>query len=129
MMMKSHKQIRAAVLYFFTAFGACAAFGQVAMHAPSVPSVQAANVQLEKPVARVNGTALTARDLMREMMNEFPYARQHGGRFPTEFEAQIRRSALRQIEFDELLYQEAQRRKMTVAPAKLQQAMADFKKH
>src|SRR4030095_3734494 len=35
-----------------------------------------------KPVARVNGTVLTDRDLLREMLTIFPYARQHGGKFP-----------------------------------------------
>ena len=43
--------------------------------AASVPS-QAA---LAKPVARVNGTVLTDRDLVREEYAIFPYARQHSG--------------------------------------------------
>ncbi len=41
---------------------------------------------------------------------------------------QIRDGALKMIIFEELAYQEAQRRKMTVPAAKLQRAEADFRK-
>ena len=51
-----------------------------------------------KTVARVNGTALTDHDLLREMMTIFPYARQHGGKFPVSMEADIRRGALDMLE-------------------------------
>src|SRR5689334_5214927 len=54
-----------------------------------------------KTVARVNGTALTDRDLLREMLIIFPYARQHGGKFPESMEADIRRGALDMLEFEE----------------------------
>lgn len=109
---------------------AVTAVAQVASHAPTVTVKQSGTgvAVADKPVARVNGAALTDRDLMRQMMNNFPYARQHGGRFPKEMEAEIRKNALHDIEFEELVYQEAQRRKLTVAPAKLQQATRDFKK-
>jgi parvulin-like peptidyl-prolyl isomerase len=79
-----------------------------------------------KPVVRVNGTELTDRDLLREMLTIFPYARQHNG-FPKGEEAKIRMGALKMIEFEELVYQEAQRRGMTIPPAKLQNAQADFR--
>jgi parvulin-like peptidyl-prolyl isomerase len=79
-----------------------------------------------KPVARVNGSVLTDRDLLREMYMIFPYARQHNGTFPQAMEADIRRGALKMIEFEELVYQEALRRKMTVGPARLNQAEKDF---
>jgi len=81
-----------------------------------------------KPVVRVNGTVLTDRDLLREMYAIFPYARQHNGGFPKEMEAQIRNGALQMIIFEELVYQEALRRKMTVGPVKMQRAEADFEK-
>ena len=81
-----------------------------------------------KIVAKVNGAPLTDRDLLRQMLVEFPYAKQHGGKFPAEFEKDIRRNALTEIEFEELAYQEAQRRKLAVAPATLNQAIRDFKK-
>ncbi len=79
------------------------------------------------PVARVNGTVLTERDLMREMYAMFPYAAQHNGQIPAEMAPQIRQGALKMIVFEELLYQEAVRRQMTVPPAKLQKAEAEFR--
>lgn len=79
-----------------------------------------------KPVARVNGTVLTDRDLVREMYTLFPYAAQHNGQVPPEMAPQIRLGALKMIVFEELLYQEALRRQMTVPPAKMQKAEADF---
>jgi parvulin-like peptidyl-prolyl isomerase len=80
------------------------------------------------PVARVNGTVLTQDDLLREEFTIFPYARQHGGKVPKEMESQIRQGALQMIIFEELVYQEALRRKMTVSPAKMAKAEADFRK-
>jgi parvulin-like peptidyl-prolyl isomerase len=79
-----------------------------------------------KPVARVNGVALTDRDLLREMMTMFPYARTHNG-FPKDMEPAIRDGALKMIEFEELVYQEAEQRKMTVSPARINQAQAAFR--
>jgi len=81
-----------------------------------------AMVSLSKPVARVNGAVLTQGDLIREMYAIFPYARQHNGGFPSAMEADIRRGALKMIEFEELVYQEAKRRQMTVAPQRLVKA-------
>ena len=80
----------------------------------------------DKPVVRINGTELTDRDLLREMLTIFPYARQHNG-FPKGEEEKIRQGALRMIEFEELAYQEAERRKMTIPPEKLRRAEADFR--
>ncbi len=85
-------------------------------------------VSLSKPVAKVNSAVLTEQDLMRQMINDFPYAAQHGGRFPKAMEKDIRNRAMGEIVFDELVYQEAQRRKLAVAPAKLQSALKAFKK-
>ena len=81
----------------------------------------------DKPVARVNGTVLTDRDLQREMYTLFPYAAQHNGQVPPELLPQIRQGALKMMVFEELLYQEALRRQMTIPPAKLQKAEADFR--
>ncbi len=108
------------------------AAAQIASHAPTVPvqpatSAAASVSPTGRPVVRVNGTVLSDRDLLRQMMTNFPYARQHGGHFPKEMEADIRRNALDQIEFEELVYQEALRRKLTVAPAKLNRAMQEFR--
>jgi len=82
----------------------------------------------DKPVARVNGAVLTDRDLIREMYKIFPYARQHNGGFPQAMEADIRKGALKMIVFEELVYQEALRRGLTVPPAKMARALADFRK-
>jgi parvulin-like peptidyl-prolyl isomerase len=78
-------------------------------------------------VARVNGSVLTDADLLREEYAIFPYARQHNG-IPQDLAPQIRDGAMKMIIFEELVYQEAQRRKMTVPAAKLQSAEADFRK-
>src|SRR5215468_2492141 len=80
-----------------------------------------------KTVARVNGTVLTDRDLLREMMTIFPYARQHGGKFPEAMEADIRRGALDMLEFEELVYQEALRRKMKISSARMETATKAFR--
>ena len=109
-----------------------AATAQMASHAPSVMTNAASAsttspMQIsDKPVARVNGAVLTDRDLLREMLTIFPYARQHNG-FPRAQEAQIRQGALEMIIFEELVYQEAVRRKLVVSPAKLSKAEADFR--
>jgi len=102
----------------------------IAAHAPSKAAqaqAVAAQQQLEKPVAKVNGTVLTQRDLLREMYVLFPYARQHNGGFPKEMEGDIRAGALKMIEFEELVYQDALRRKMTIAPAQMAKAEREFK--
>jgi parvulin-like peptidyl-prolyl isomerase len=96
-------------------------------HAPTVAAASAPPWSAAMPVARVNDTILTDRDLMRQMINDFPYAKQHGNRFPKELEAEIRANALREIEFEELIYQEALRRKLSVSPSRLAQATREFK--
>jgi len=75
----------------------------------------------------VNGSVLTDADLVREEYAIFPYARQHSG-IPKELAPQVRDGAMKMIIFEELVYQEALRRKMTVTPAKMQHAEADFHK-
>ena len=106
---------------------------QVASHAPttmstSAPSASVATVSAPKPIVRVNGAVLTDRDLLREMFNVFPYAKQHGGGFPKDSEPQIRKTALKNIEFEELAYQDALKKGMTVSAEKLSKAMKDFRK-
>jgi len=80
-----------------------------------------------KAVARVNSAVLTDRDLVREMYTIFPYAQQHNG-FPKELAADIRQGALQMIIFEELVYQEAKRRNLTVPAWKLAKAEAEFRK-
>jgi peptidyl-prolyl cis-trans isomerase SurA len=79
-----------------------------------------------KAVARVNGTVLTDQDLQGTMYAMFPYARQHNGAVPKALEADIRAGAMKMMVFEELVYQEALRRKMTISPEKLQKAESDF---
>lgn len=79
-----------------------------------------------KPVVKVNGATLTDRDLLREMFALFPYAKQHGG-FPKSMEKEIREGAMQMIVFEELVYQEAQRRKLTIPPARLAREERNFK--
>jgi parvulin-like peptidyl-prolyl isomerase len=94
------------------------------------PATRGNGVQtLAKPVARVNGAVLTEVDLLREMYTIFPYAKQHNGGFPSAMEADIRRGALKMIEFEELVYQEAKRRQMTIAPERLAKAEKQFREH
>jgi parvulin-like peptidyl-prolyl isomerase len=112
---------------------ALSAAAQVASHAttavvtPATASTAAPLQVTDKPVARVNGAVLTDRDLVREMFTIFPYAKQHNG-FPKTQEAAIRQGALEMIIFEELVYQEAGRRKITIPAARLSQAEADFRK-
>ena len=115
--------------------GISVASAQVASHAPTtaqtlmraqpaaVPGVQVS----DKPVARVDGAVLTDRDLLREMFAIFPYARQHNG-FPKDLEPEIRRGALDMIVFEELVYQEAKRRHLTIPPTRMARAEATFRK-
>jgi len=110
------------------------AVAQVSSHAPTVfansPAQNPARTSpsaVSKPVARVNSAILTDADLVREEYAIFPYARQHNG-IPKEFEKQIRDGALKMIIFEELVYQEALREKVTVPAVKLQHAEADFRK-
>jgi parvulin-like peptidyl-prolyl isomerase len=108
---------------------------QVTSHTPTVfknaPGTSAAVAPRAAdlaPVARVNGSTLTRADLVREEYTIFPYAKQHGGGIPKEFENQIRDGAMKMIIFEELVYQEALRRRMTVPAQQLRHAKADFRK-
>lgn len=116
----------------FLAIALSAASAQMASHAPTAvartASARTSPLQVsDKPVARVNGAVLTDRDLLREMYTIFPYAQQHNG-FPKAQEAEIRQGALEMIIFEELVYQEAERRKLTIPAEKLNRAEADFRK-
>ena len=120
---------------------AVTASAQIASHAPalrstptpaaSIPASAASMmdpiVVTKQPVAQVNGTVLTQADLVREEYAIFPYARQHNG-IPKDMEPEIRQGAMRMMVFEELVYQEAQRRKMSVPLARMQKAEMDFRK-
>lgn len=105
--------------------------GQVASHESTVAATTQ-NVAVQapsgKPVVKVNGVVLTDRDLTREMFTIFPYARQHNGGVPKAMEDDIRRGAMKMMEFEELVYQEAVRRGLTVPPERMQKAETEFRK-
>lgn len=105
----------------------------VASHAPTSDAVPTANAPATlavipgNPVARVNGAVLTDRDLAREIQAIFPYAQTHNG-IPKSMEPEMRKGALEMIIFEELVYQEALRRKLTVAPERMKSAESRFRK-
>jgi peptidyl-prolyl cis-trans isomerase C len=123
---------RPKLISVFFIFSALAAQAQTAAPSLAAKTVSTHATALARPtakvVARVNGAALTDADLQREMLAMFPYASQHGGKIPPSTEAPVRMGALQMIEFEELVYQEAQRRKMQINPARLDHAMAEFRR-
>ena len=80
-----------------------------------------------KIAIRVNGSELSELDVRREMVTIFPYAMQHNG-FPKDVEPEIRKGAVEMIIFEELLYQDAKRRNLTISSEKLASAEAAFRK-
>lgn len=108
----------------------CGATAQwIVSPAASAPTAKpGAATSASQPVARVNGTALTERDLLREMYAIFPYARQHGGGFPKGMEPEIRKGAMQMLIFEELVYQEALRRHMSIPATRITGARREFRK-
>jgi parvulin-like peptidyl-prolyl isomerase len=105
-------------------------FGQTPVPSHTSPinsSMPIAAASPLKPVVRVNDAVLTEADVVREMYTIFPYASQHGG-FPKAMEADIRNGAIEMVIFEELLYQEANRLKIPIAPEQLSRAETDFYK-
>jgi len=98
---------------------------QVASHVATLTTTLPAPA-MEQPVAKVNGTVLTQRDLLREMYAIFPYARQHNG-FPKGQEGQIRQGALEMIVFEELVYQAAQKRQTPITAQTVSSGLRSYK--
>jgi parvulin-like peptidyl-prolyl isomerase len=123
-------QFMIAVLILLLAMGASAQV--VASHASSLQTAPQAkplpaSLQVSgKPVVKVNSAVLTDRDLLREMFALFPYAKMHNG-FPKQQEPEIRRGAMQMIIFEELVYQEAVRRRMTVSSERILREENKFK--
>jgi peptidyl-prolyl cis-trans isomerase SurA len=104
----------------------------VASHAPTLGSKQnaaapAPAIAPGKAVARVNGAVLTDRDLAREIQVIFPYVQTHNG-IPKSMEPEVRKGALDMIIFEELVYQEALRRNMTISAERMKRAEIEFRK-
>ncbi len=137
--MKFVFSICAAVLFAFTiAQGQVSSHQQTQFTAPSPqPSQPQPKSQFEvsstqlkamgRPVARVNGVVLTDADLVREEYVIFPYAKQHDGKLPASFEPGIRKGAMEMIIFEELVYQDAQKRGMKMSPQRIDQAEAELR--
>jgi parvulin-like peptidyl-prolyl isomerase len=96
-------------------------------NAPSATTISSPAPVSGKPVARVNGAVLTDRDLMREIQVIFPYTKMHNG-IPKDMEPGMRQGALEMIIFEELVYQEALRRKLTVSPERTKKAEIAFRR-
>lgn len=114
------------------AMAPAAANAQVASHKPTVFTQPSATAPATSPattipVVRVNGSVLTEADLTREEYAIFPYARQHNG-LPKDLAPQIREGAMKMMVFEELVYQEALHRKLTISDVKMQQAEEEFRK-
>jgi len=112
-----------------------AAHAQVASHAPTsvakpASATSASSPSVPKvtgrPVARVNGVVLTDKDLLQEEYTIFPYAKQHNGALPPHMEPGIRKGALQMIIFEELVYQEAVKKGITISAQRLSKAQAEF---
>jgi parvulin-like peptidyl-prolyl isomerase len=95
--------------------------------APTAAATQQPALAPGKPVVRVNGAILTDRDLAREIQAIFPYAQTHNG-IPKSMEPEMRKGALEMIIFEELVYQEAVARKMSVSPERIKKAEILFRK-
>jgi len=96
-------------------------------NAPAAVAPASATMVPGKPVARVNGAVLTDRDLSREIQTIFPYAKMHNG-VPKSMEPEMRKGALDMLIFEELVYQEALRRKMKVSAERMKAAETEFRK-
>src|SRR5947209_19790981 len=105
-------KIRLAAAGWTIAMLMVSASAQVASHAPTAVSKKN-SPNAVKTVAKVNGVALTDRDLVQEMYTIFPYARQHDG-FPKAMEDDIRKGAMQMNVIDELVYQEAKMQSDTI---------------
>jgi parvulin-like peptidyl-prolyl isomerase len=130
--MKFKLSICATVLFSLSvALGQVASHQQASQQAPRQSQFTVPSTYLKpagKPVVRVNGVVLTDVDLVREEYSIFPYAAQHGGKIPSDMEPGIRKGAMQMIIFEELVYQDAQRRGITVSPERINKAEAEFRK-
>jgi parvulin-like peptidyl-prolyl isomerase len=102
---------------------ACSAslFGQaVASHAPATAAAPAP----DRTVARVNGVAITEKQLAQEMEQLYPSNTAHGGLRPDKM-TEVREKALVELEVEELAWQRAQKTHAVVPHAEVE---AEFQK-
>jgi parvulin-like peptidyl-prolyl isomerase len=129
--MKAERKHRMMMSVAVVALAASCGAQVVASHAPAANTAtvapQASGLPVARPVARVNGAVLTDRDLAREIQVIFPYGQTHNG-VPKSMEPEMRKGALDMIIFEELVYQEALRRKMTISPERMKKSETMFRK-
>jgi parvulin-like peptidyl-prolyl isomerase len=95
------------------------------------PTKLAALVPAEKtgpPVARVNGVDIPRDQYEKELKQIFPYFSMHGGQVPDEYKENVRKKALDRLIGDELMFQEAKRRKLVIAPAEWTKRKEEIRK-
>jgi peptidyl-prolyl cis-trans isomerase SurA len=90
--------------------------------APS-PAVTPSSPEMKKPIARVNGVAITAFDVFEQTQRIFPYYQMHGGKVPEKYQDEIRKKAIEQLVSEELIYQDARRKGITVSSAEMQRVI------
>ncbi len=120
------------------ALGASPLAAQMAVsHAPTAaaapaaapaPAVNPDSPEMKKPVARVNGVAITAFDLMEQTQRIFPSYQMHGGKVPEKYQAEIHQKAIDQLIADELIYQNAKVKGITISPEETQKTIRSAKK-
>jgi peptidyl-prolyl cis-trans isomerase C len=96
--------------------------GMAVSHAPTLngPPETASTVgntplDLSKIIAaKVNGVDITERDVQEQMVRLFPFYSIHGGKVPEQYKGEIRKKAVNQVVMDELIYEEAKKRNITV---------------
>lgn len=108
---------RVVVALFVAALLLISAFGQTlqSSHSPSPAAAKLASGS-NKAVARVNGVPITQDAYQQELRRVFPYFSMHGNKVPTEFEKDVHNKALDNLISEELMYQEAKRRNLKIAP-------------
>lgn len=128
------KALGPAVLIFALAVP-LAAQQLVPSHTPTAPATASAAapsapVDLKKIAARVNGVAISERDVREQMQRLFPYYSIHGGKVPEKYQGEIRQKAVDQLVTDELMFQQAKKDGMKIPAAEaqdvLRQARARF---
>ncbi len=78
-------------------------------------------------VARVNGVVLTQAELNVAIERVFPYYQVHGGRVPASAESEIRAKAMDKLVLNELLAQEANRRRLHANEVELRKGLKEVR--
>ena len=100
----------------------------VPSHTPTAPAnasvpAPSAPVDLKKVTARVNGVAITERDVREQMQRLFPYYSIHGGKVPEKYQGEIRQKAIGQLITDELMFQQASKDGMKLPAKEIQDVL------